>query len=89
MSGRYTQLFQDMFELKERIAALNKKYEKYRTAVVREMDKKDVDVLKSEDYVVKRSMVETRRISKKKVPKDVWQKYSTPSTSTFIRIGRR
>lgn len=89
MSRRYSQLFQDMYELKQQIYILNKKYEKYRAAVVREMDKTNVDKLEGENYIVKRSIVRMKRISKNCIPEDLWDRYSKSTNSTFIRISRK
>ena len=67
------------YEAKEKMSILEKKIQKYKDDIAKEMKKQGVKTISENGYIVqKRNMTKTY-LSKDSVPTEIWKKYSTQS----------
>ena len=67
-------------ESKNEIADLEKKIEKYKRVVTRFMDQQGNNTISTPYYTLRRKEMSRTTISKKDVPKEIWNKYARPCT---------
>jgi hypothetical protein len=67
-------------DAKTEIADLEKKIEKYKRVVNHFMDEKGNNTITSSQYTLRRKEMTRASISKKNVPKKIWDEYSKSST---------
>ena len=70
------EILEKWYDTKEKISLLEKKLEKYKSAIASEMNKKDVDKLSSDNFSITRRRNTRTYMSKDNVPEDIWKKYS-------------
>jgi hypothetical protein len=71
------------YKNKDIITALEKKVKKYREKIEKYMDENGLNKLELQNFKLKRTIQNRRGISKKDVPKDIWDKYSK-ETSYYV-----
>lgn len=69
--------------LKEELSSLEKKVDKYKQRVEEYMEKNKKDKLMYDKYIVTRNLTKRSTISKKNVPSDIFNRYST-ETSYYV-----
>lgn len=79
-------------DIKEKIAELEKKHEKYRNMIQDFMEKDNITELPYVDsnnkkYSIKKSILHRETLSKKDIPSDLWDKYHKTSSYTMIRLS--
>ena len=62
-------------EAKQEIAGLEKKIEKYKSIATNIMDKENVDILTSNNFVLNRKDQNRTTISRKDLPEEIWNTY--------------
>jgi len=75
-------------EIKNKLEELQKRYEKYRKIVEDHMTKDGLTVLTHDSYEIKKIPMHRETISKKELPKDVWEKYSKALSYSMIRVKK-
>ena len=73
-------LLEKWYDMKQEISELETKCDKYKRCMERIMDNKGVDIISSSNHKLKRKQITRATLSKKNVPKDLWDKYSREST---------
>jgi hypothetical protein len=63
-------------EAKDEIADLENKCDKYKRAVEKIMNSEDTNKLSAKNICVTRRILNRESLSKKDIPKDIWEKYS-------------
>jgi hypothetical protein len=81
-------------EMKEKIAELEKKHEKYRNMIQDFMEKDDITELpyvysNNKKYSIKKSILHRETLSKKDIPSHLWDQYHKTSSYTMIRLGEK
>jgi len=74
---------------KEKLSLLEKKIEKYKGIIAREMNKKNTDRLSAGNYNVQRRRNTRSFLSKESVPADIWKEYSTKSTYDSYYVSKK
>ena len=82
-------LIQKWAEAKTEIADLEKKINKYKRVVDRFMDEKGNNTVTSSDYTLRRKEMSRATISKKNVPKKIWDEYSKSSTYKAYYLSKK
>lgn len=81
-------------ETKIKIEELEKKYEKYRKSIEHHMMKEDLEKIEhynpidGKKYKLKKMIMSRETISKKELPKEIWDKYCKSSTYSMIRLTK-
>ena len=81
-------------DLKEKIAELEKKHEKYRNIIQDFMEKDDMTELPYVDsnnkkYSIKKSILHRETLSKKDIPSHLWDQYHKTSSYTMLRLSEK
>jgi hypothetical protein len=80
-------------EIKEKIADLEKRHERYREIIQKEMDRMDTQELEhsigSKKYSIKKTLQKRETLSKADVPKSVWDEYHKTSMFHSIRVTEK
>ena len=74
------ELINNWYELKKQIKLLEKKSNLYRKKIEKIMDQRDTNTLYSNKFRITRRTIHTSHLTKKNVPKDIWDEYSTTTT---------
>jgi hypothetical protein len=74
------ELLDSWYSAKEEIAKLEKMCDKYKNYCDKIMKKLEKDSLSSSKYILKKSEMTRSTISKKDLPKDIWNKYCNESS---------
>ena len=82
-------LIQKWADAKTEIADLEKKINKYKRVVDRFMDEKGNNTVTSSDYTLRRKEMSRATISKKNVPKKIWDEYSKSSTYKAYYLSKK
>ena len=82
-------LIQKWADAKTEIAELEKKINKYKRVVDRFMDEKGSNTVTSSDYTLRRKEMSRATISKKNVPKKIWDEYSKSSTYKAYYLSKK
>ena len=82
-------LIQKWADAKTEIAELEKKINKYKRLVDRFMDEKGSNTVTSSDYTLRRKEMSRATISKKNVPKKIWDEYSKSSTYKAYYLSKK
>jgi hypothetical protein len=85
-SSKLNETIAKYIETKEKISELEKKVEKYREYIEYYMNKDNIDEIPYQSHLIKKYTLTRETISKKDVPKHIWDEYHKKSTSTCIRI---
>jgi hypothetical protein len=64
-------------EAKRKMEILEEKVKKYKNIVSKEMNRKEVDRLSADGFVVKRRRNTRTYLTKENVPASIWKEYST------------
>lgn len=64
-------------EAKRKMEVLEEKVKKYKNIVSKEMNRKEVDRITADGFVVQRRRNTRSYLSKENVPSDIWKEYST------------
>jgi uncharacterized protein Yka (UPF0111/DUF47 family) len=79
-------------ELKIKLDELQDRYEKYRKIIEDHMIKENITSIEhsidNQKYKIKKSLLSRESISKKELPKDIWDKYCKSSSYTTLRITK-
>jgi len=75
MSDDIENLLSKWHEAKQEIAVLEKKIEKYKAVATNLMDKNNIDVLTSSNFVLNRKEQNRTTISRKDLPEEIWNRY--------------
>lgn len=90
MSKDYTnELINEWIETKQQIMLYEAKLDKLKTKIHKLMDNNDTNHLSSNKYVVYRKEMCRQTISKKCVPKSVWQEYAVTSAPYYQIYTKR
>ncbi len=71
------QTLKKWYEAKEKLQSLEKKIEKYKLILTKEMNKKNVDKISEGDFTVSRRRNTRTYVTKDSMPADLWKEYST------------
>lgn len=80
------ELLSNWFEAKQRLSELEKKCDKYRLTADRIMNIRGEDILKTRNFKLTKTDMERETLSKKDVPKDIWNTYAKVSTFSTFRL---
>jgi hypothetical protein len=69
-------LLNKWYNAKQELFQLEKKIEKYKVLAENLMNKENIDVIKSEKYILQRKEMNRTTIGKKDLPEDIWNRYS-------------
>ena len=69
-------LLSKWYNAKQELFQLEKKIEKYKVLAENLMNKENIDVIKSEKYILQRKEMNRTTIGKKDLPEDIWNRYS-------------
>ena len=79
-------------ETKNKLEDLQKRHERYRKLIEDHMLNEGVADLchkiDNDSYQIKKTLTSRETISKKELPKDVWEKYSKSSSYSIIRVKK-
>lgn len=79
-------------EIKIKIDELQKRYDKYRKIIEDTMIQQGISSIEEsfngQNYKIKKSLMSRESISKKELPKDIWDKYCKSSSYTTLRITK-
>lgn len=70
------------YETKIQICELEKKLEKYKKIADKYFDYNDINSISDNYFMLKRKEITKHTVSKKNLPKDIWNKYAQASTYT-------
>lgn len=76
------------YEAKEKIAILEKRLERYRTTIQKEMKRQNVSKLSNGKYTVTSRNISRKYLSKDNVPSDIWNRYAVQSNSQAYYITK-
>jgi regulator of replication initiation timing len=77
------------FELKNQIAELESQLEDAKNEVIDIMNTNNVNILVSDEHIVKRTKILNERINKKDVPEDIWKTYVKKSEYWTYKITEK
>ena len=79
-------------ETKNKLEDLQKRHERYRKIIEEHMISEGVVELTqkvdSDSYQIKKTLMNRETISKKELPKEVWDRYSKASSFSIIRVKK-
>jgi hypothetical protein len=73
-------------ECRQNMDLLEKKIKRYRQTVENFLQKNNLDQYENSKFKVKRSVQQRSLLTKKMVPKDVWETYSLPQRVEFLLL---
>ena len=79
---------QEWYNMKQTISLLTKKCEKQKKLAEKIMREKNVNVIKQGGMKVERKILQKNVMTKKSVPNDVWNQYSTISRYDTIYLKK-
>lgn len=82
-------LLEKWFETKQKISELEEKCEKYKRCTERIMNNKDINEISTSFHKVKRREITRTSLSKKDVPKDIWNKFSKENTYSVYYLTEK
>lgn len=80
------ELLETWYNTKLQISVLEKKCEKFKRYCEKIMDEMDKNTLSSDEYSLKRTMLTKTTVSKKDLPKDIWNKYCSETSYTAFYL---
>lgn len=80
------ELLNNWFEAKQRLAELEKKCDKYKLMADKIMNIRGEDSLKTRTLKLTKTDMERETLSKKDVPKDIWNTYAKVSSFSTYRL---
>lgn len=89
MNDDIENLLNKWYSAKQELSMLEKKIEKYKILAENLMNKENVDVLTSNNYILKRKEINKTTIGKKDLPIDIWNKYSKESFYNAFYISNK
>jgi hypothetical protein len=72
-------ILEKWYSSKEKLEILEKKIQKYKEAIAREMENKGINLIKEGDFTVTRRRNTRAYLTKENVPDSVWKQYSVKS----------
>jgi hypothetical protein len=92
MSSKMSETIAKWIDMKEKIAELEKKHEKYRNMIQDFMEKDNITELPYVDsnnkkYSIKKSILHRETLSKKDIPSHLWDQYHKTSSYTMLRLS--
>jgi len=79
-------------EIKIKLDELQDRYEKYRKIVEEHMKEQEITsiehTLDDKKYKIKKSFLSRESISKKELPKEIWDKYCKSSSYSTLRVTK-
>jgi len=82
-------ILQDWYESKKQLDALEKKIQKYKTTIAKEMNNRDVDQITESGFIVKRRRNTRSYITKGNVPEEIWNRYSSKSSFDAFFLSKK
>jgi len=82
------QKIEEWNQKREQLKRLEKECDKYRNAIIKYMNTNEVDSIKTSKFRVSRKNITREVISKKKMPKDLWDRYSTITSYDKLSVTR-
>jgi hypothetical protein len=82
-------ILQDWYESKKQLDALEKKIQKYKTSIAKEMNNRDVDQITESGFIVKRRRNTRSYITKGNVPEEIWNRYSSKSSFDAFFLSKK
>jgi len=80
-------------DIKQKIAELEKKHDKYKSIIDTYMSEKKLSKLEQnldgESYIIKKTASSRESISKKDLPEDIWVKYCSTSRFNVITVNKQ
>lgn len=77
------------YESKKKLAELEKKIEKYKLEIVKEMNKLEKDKISAGGYTVTRRRNTRTYITKESLPANLWKEYSTQCNYDAYHLVRK
>jgi hypothetical protein len=71
---------------KNQISELEKKMEKYKSKVIQYMTENDLETINTDNFVIKSTKCSRESLSKKDLPKDIWNQYCKNSSYYIYKI---
>jgi hypothetical protein len=71
-----SELLKKWAETKKEISSLEKKCDKYKKYIDAILENNNSDTVSSNEYILKKKIINKSTLSKNDVPKDIWNKYS-------------
>lgn len=91
--SKLSEMVTKFIETKEKLSELEKKHEKYRSYIQKEMEKMEKDEIVhsigNTPYTIKKSLMKRESLSKKDVPKHVWEECHKTVMYTVIRVSSK
>ena len=78
-SSNTGEILQKWYSAKEKLEILEEKIKKYKLAIAKEMNKKEVDKISEKGFVVSRRRNTRSYLTKDNVPAAIWKEYATKS----------
>jgi regulator of replication initiation timing len=86
------QIFDRFIEIKDKLAELEKKHEKYRKMVEDLMIHENTNIIShtygDDTYQIKKTLSARQSVSKSDLPEEIWEKYAKTSTFHIIRVDK-
>lgn len=76
-------------ECRRTIETMEKKIKKYRTIVENYMETHNLSVFENQKYKIKKNIQQRSLLTKKMVPKEIWDKYSLPQRVEFLTLTQK
>jgi hypothetical protein len=80
------ELLTNWFEAKQNLYELEKRCDKYKLTADRIMNMRGEDTLKTRSFKLTKTDMERETLSKKDVPKDIWNAYAKVSSFSTFRL---
>lgn len=84
--------FTKFIEIKIKLDELQKRYEKYRTVVEEHMKQDGINYIEhtvdNQKYKIQKSLMSRESISKKELPKEIWERYCKSSSYNTLRVSK-
>ena len=88
MSTPSTSYIEKWYKIKENIAELEKKCERYKKKAEKDMVESGKNSVTDGIYEVKRVQISRQTVSKKTIPSDIWNRYSKETQYQMYRVIR-
>jgi hypothetical protein len=88
MEEKINMLINKLYDNREEIKRLETKNKRYRERLKHYMNDININNMRSGDFKIKLRTTNASRINKRDIPIDLWNQYSTTSTTQSIHIDK-
>ena len=74
---------------REKLKILEDKIEKYKASVIKELNSQGIETISTDKYKVSRRRNTKTYLSKEKVPKEIWEKYSSRTSYDVLFLSKK